>query len=575
MSAFAAPTQDLAFALKVSARLEEIAGLPGCEAAEAELVAAVLEEAGRFAAGVLAPLNAAGDRDGARLANGVVVTTPGWQAAYAAFRQAGWNGVPFDPAYGGQGLPWAVQTALQELWTAANMAFSLCPLLTQGAIEALHTHADERLKALYLPPLIDGRWTGTMNLTEPQAGTDLALLRSRAVPEGDHFRITGQKIFITYGDHDLAENIVHLVLARLPDAPPGTKGISLFAVPKLIPDAAGRPGRRNDLRAVSLEHKLGIHGSPTAVMAFGEEGGAIGHLVGPANGGLECMFTMMNNARLAVGVQGVGIAERAWQQARDYARTRLQGRDPAGAPGPAPIIRHGDVRRMLLAMRARTQAARGLALHAAGQIDRARRHPEDAARAAAQARVDLLTPVVKAWCTDLGVEVASIGIQVHGGMGYIEETGAAQHYRDARIAPIYEGTNGIQAMDLVGRKLARDGGSAMTALIAEMRADPATDAALAAAIDRLEQATQAVLEGWAADPRLPAAAAAPYLELTGTVTGGWQLARQAAAAPEGPFGIAKRATSRFYAEQVLSRADSLLAAVRGAATVWDIPEEAL
>ncbi len=446
MTDYAAPLADMRFALTEIAGIDEIARLPGCEQASPDVVDAVLEEAGKLAGGVLAPLNRIGDRQASRLENGVVRTPDGFKEAYAKYVEGGWNALPFPPEHGGQGLPMALSTAVFEMWNSANMGFALCPLLNVGAVEALHAHGTQEQKQVYLPKLVSGEWTGTMNLTEPQAGSDVGALRTRAVRDGDGYRITGQKIFITYGEHDMAANIVHLVLARLPDAPPGTRGISLFLVPKFLVDADGKLGQRNDVRCVSLEHKLGIHASPTCVLAYGDNGGAVGFLIGEENRGMECMFTMMNNARLNVGLQGVAIAERAYQQARDFARQRVQSRPVTATSGDTyPIIHHPDVRRMLLSMRAQTEAMRALAYYTAGAIDRARHYPDSEARAAQQRRVDLLIPVVKAWSTDLGVEIASTGVQVHGGMGFIEETGAAQHLRDARIAPIYEGTNGIQA----------------------------------------------------------------------------------------------------------------------------------
>jgi alkylation response protein AidB-like acyl-CoA dehydrogenase len=561
----------------------------------AEDVDAALEQAARFAAEVLAPLNQIGDRDPARLDNGVVRTPPGFADAYRQFVAMGWNGVAGDPAFGGQGLPAVVASALTELWNSANMSFSLCPLLTQSAIELLQRHGTARQQATYLARLVEGSWTGTMNLTEPQAGSDVGALRARAVPENGHYRLTGQKIFITYGDHDFTDNVIHLVLARLPDGPPGIKGISLFLVPKFRvgPDGPdGGLGVRNDLRVVSLEHKLGIHGSPTAVLAFGDDGGAYAELVGEPHRGIEYMFTMMNQARLAVGVQGVAIAERAYQQARDYARGRVQGR-ALGAPGPDPvaIIHHPDVRRMLMLARVKTEAARALVLETAIALDRARLDPSGDA----QARADLLIPIAKAWATDIGVEVASLGIQIHGGVGFIEETGAAQHYRDARIAPIYEGTNGIQAADLIGRKLMRDQGAAMRALIAEigataadLAAQPGDDlAAMARALDggraALAAATDWAVARNAADPRDVAAVAAPYLELAGTVVGGWLTARgqlaaqQALFAGDDPgFHAAKVIGARCYAEQVLCRADGLAHAVMaGGASLLALDEAQL
>src|SRR5438105_11790197 len=491
---YAAPLADMRFTL------DTIAGLQG-EAAE--IADAILDEAARFAAAELAPLNQPADRVGSILENGVVRTPSGFRDAYRRYAEGGWMGLACDPAHGGQGLPVALATPVVEMWNSACMAWALCPLLTFGAIELLQAHGTPEQQRLYLSKLVAGEWTGTMNLTEPQAGSDLGALKTRAVPRnderwGEHYRITGQKIFITYGDHDLTDNVVHMVLARTPDAPPGSRGISLFLVPKFLPDAAGRPGERNDLRVLRLEEKLGIHASPTCVMSYGEGEGAVGWRIGDENRGLEAMFTMMNSERLGVGVQGVAIAERAYQQARDYARTRVQGapigmpRDSGAAP---PIVYHPDVRRMLLWMKASTEAMPAVAYLAAAAID-AGRATTGEAQFRAQRRADLLIPVVKAWCTDLGVEVASTGIQVHGGMGYIEETGAAQHLRDARIAPIYEGTNGIQANDLVGRKLGRDQGEAARSMIAEMRATiaelgdtrlmPIRDH-LAAGIDALEQ----------------------------------------------------------------------------------------
>jgi alkylation response protein AidB-like acyl-CoA dehydrogenase len=584
---YAAPLADMRFALREIAGLEEIATLPGYEQASADLVDAVLEEAGKLAGGVLAPLNRVGDSQASRLENGVVRTPDGFKEAYRHYVEGGWNALPFPAEHGGQGLPLALATAVLEMWNAANMGFALCPLLNVGAVEALAAHGTDEQKRLYLEKLVSGEWTGTMNLTEPQAGSDVGALRTRAVREGDHYRITGQKIFITYGEHDMAPNIVHLVLARLPDAPPGTKGISLFAVPKFLVNGDGSLGPRNDVRCVSLEHKLGIHASPTCVLAYGDGGGAIGTLVGEENRGMECMFTMMNSARLNVGLQGVAIAERAYQQARDFARVRVQGQ-PIGVAGPGthPIIEHPDVRRMLLSMRSETEAMRALAYYTAGAIDRARRHPQAEIRAAEQRRVDLLIPVVKAWCTDLGVEIASTGVQVHGGMGFIEETGAAQHLRDARIAPIYEGTNGIQANDLVGRKLLRDRGAAAYALIDEMcRLDAILAAipgditvirqALAIGIDAFQTATDRMLEAGAGDLPATLAGAVPYLKLAGAVVGGWLMARAAlaahdrlaAGAGDGEFLHTKILTARFYAEHRLATAPSLLPAALGGATV--------
>jgi 3-(methylthio)propanoyl-CoA dehydrogenase len=591
---YAAPLADMRFTLTEIAGIGEIAGLPGCEQATSDVVDAVLEEAGKLAGGVLAPLNHTGDQQASRLENGVVRTPDGFKEAYAQYVEGGWNALPFPPEHGGQGLPMALSTAVFEMWNSANMGFALCPLLNVGAVEALAAHGTKEQQRLYLPYLISGEWTGTMNLTEPQAGSDVGALRTRAVRDGDHYRITGQKIFITYGEHDLAENIVHLVLARLPDAPAGTRGISLFLVPKFMVNADGTLGQRNDVRCVSLEHKLGIHASPTCVLAYGDNIGAQGFLVGEENRGMECMFTMMNNARLNVGLQGVAIAERAYQQARDFARQRVQGRPvTAKDAGNHPIIEHPDVRRMLLQMRAQTEAMRALAYYTAGAIDRARHHPQTETRAMQQRRVDLLIPVVKAWSTDAGVEVASIGMQVHGGMGFIEETGAAQHLRDSRIAPIYEGTNGIQANDLVGRKLLRDKGMAAKELLDEMRALDAPLAAakgddiaairraLAPGIDALAAASDWMVMHGAADPPRALAGAVPYLRLAGAVTGGWLMAQGALAAQrhlaerdgDARFHEAKQITARFYAEHILAAAPALIPAITGGATVMSFDLE--
>jgi len=573
---YAAPLADMRLVL------DAVGGLSG-EAAE--LAGPVLEEAARFAASELDPLNQPGDRTGSVLENGIVRTPAGFREAYRQYIEGGWMGLAVDTEHGGQGLPSALSTPVVEMLNSACMGWALCPLLSAGAIDMLAAHGSTEQKQLYLAKLVSGEWTGTMNLTEPQAGSDLGALRTRAVPQkderwGEHYRITGQKIFITYGDHDLTDNIIHMVLARTPDAPPGSRGISLFLVPKFLPNGEGRPGERNDLRPLRLEEKLGIHASPTCVMSYGEGEGAVGWRIGDENRGLEAMFTMMNSERLGVGVQGVAIAERAYQQARDYARTRVQGtpigmpRDSGAAP---PIVYHPDVRRMLLWMRAATEAMRALAYLAAAAID-AGRATTGEAQFRAQRRADLLIPVVKAWCTDLGVEVASTGIQVHGGMGYIEETGAAQYLRDARIAPIYEGTNGIQANDLVGRKLGRDRGEAARELIAEMRASLGElDAPeLAALRQRLTDATAALDTATAylvtAEPALAAAGSVPYLHLCGTVLGGWLMARVAALAlqrHDAGLSAAKLATARFYAEHFLARAQAYLPAVMGGATVVD------
>jgi len=577
---YAAPLRDMIFTLEEIAGIGEIAALPGYADATPDLVQSVLEEAGKFAAGVLAPLNQSSDQQGSRLENGVVRTPDGFPDAYAKFVAAGWNSLQFDPEHGGQGLPWALAAAIQEVVTSACMSFSLCPLLTQGAVELLASHGSAAQKRTYLAKLVSGEWTGTMNLTEPQAGSDVGALRTRAVKDGDFYRITGQKIFITFGEHDMAENIVHMVLARTPNAPPGVKGISLFIVPKFLVGPDGTLADRNDLRCVALEHKLGIRGSPTAVMAYGDNGGATGELVGEENRGIEYMFTMMNNARLSVGIEGLAIAERAYQQARDYARTRIQGRAvDSDAPSPVPIIRHPDVRRMLMTMRAQIEAMRALVAFVAGSVDRAKRHPDTGERARNQILVDLLTPVVKAWCTDTGCAATSMAVQIHGGLGFIESTGVAQHFRDARIAPIYEGTNGIQAIDLVSRKLARDGGAGMRDLIVAMKTTSEAiksgnegqflAAHLNEAIQRLSIATGSLVSAVKQDRMKALAVASPYLALVGTVAGGWLLAKSAAAArrrrseaaADGDYLAAKEAIAEFYATNLLPQAGCLSAAV--------------
>jgi alkylation response protein AidB-like acyl-CoA dehydrogenase len=584
MTEIAAPLADIRFALAAQGGLDTVLALPGCEALSGELIDAILEQAARFATEVLAPLNQPGDRQGSRLVDGVVVTPDGFRQAYADFAAGGWVGLTAAPEFGGQGLPHLLAAAVSEIWSSANMAFSLCPMLSQSAIFALTIHGGDRLRRLYLDKLVSGQWTGTMDLTESHAGSDVGALKTKALPDGDHYRIVGEKIFITYGDHDLAENILHMVLARTPGAPAGVRGISLFLVPKFLVDDDGVPGALNDLRCVSLEHKLGINASPTAVMVYGEHGGARGWLVGAENHGMEYMFTMMNDARMAVGIGGLGIAVRAYQGALTYARTRIQGRRDGA---PAAIIEHPDVRRMLLVMKARIAAVRGLIYYTAGAADGAERHGDAGERRRLAATVDLLTPVVKAFATDMGVEVASLGLQVHGGAGYIEQTGAAQHYRDSRITPIYEGTNGIQASDLLRRKLMRDGGAAARALIAEMAAidEPlshANDADLAAirgslglGVAALRRATDWIIETHGRDPDLAAAGASPYLTLMGTVAGGWQMARACLAAlTDGDDGRGRITTARFYADQELSRAAAMAAIVTDGGTgVMALPED--
>ena len=592
MTDYAAPVRDMSFVIEELIGLETINTLPGLDWVTEDLVCAVLTEAGKFGAEVLAPLNRTGDLQGCELQNGVVTTPDGFAEAYRQFTDGGWNGVIAQPEYGGQGMPWLVATAIGEIWDSANLAFSLCPMLTQSAIWALSIHGSPEQKDTWLPKLVSGEWAGTMNLTEPHAGSDVGALRTRAVRDGDRYRITGQKIFITWGEHDMAENIVHTVLARVEGAPEGTRGISLFIVPKYLVNPDGSLGPRNDLRCAALEHKLGIHASPTAVMSYGDDEGAIGYLVGEENRGMEYMFTMMNNARLGVGREGLAMAERAFQQARDYAGGRVQGRSIADpAAGPVAILRHPDVRRMLMTMKAEIEAMRALSYVVAAELDIAGRHEDPETRARRQARVDLLVPVVKAWCSDTGVAVTSEAVQVHGGAGFIEETGAAQHYRDSRITPIYEGTNGIQALDLVRRKILGDRGAAVGDLIAEMDAaagSPGSDAtapihaALADGVAALQEATDWLLA--ARPPEVCAAAATPYLALLGTVAGGYLLARSAAIAEEraegsdgdGAFYRSKVETARFYAECVLPRAASLKrTAVGGAALLEGFDEQRL
>jgi acyl-CoA dehydrogenase len=582
---YRAPVADIAFTLKHAAgfsrALDE--GLYG-DLTE-DVVDAVLEEAGRYATDVIAPLNRVGDAQGTPLHDGAVTMPPGWKEAYAGWAAAGWNGLAGPTDWGGQGLPHALNAACIEMWNQASMAFGIGPVLTMGASEALAVHGSEALRKTYLHKLVSGEWMGTMQLTEPQSGSDLSGLRARAERAADgSYRISGQKIFITYGEHDLTDNIVHFVLARLPDAPPGTRGLSLFLVPKFLVDADGTLGARNDVRCHSLEHKLGIHGSPTCTMVYGDGGGATGYLVGEENRGLACMFTLMNNARLAVGLQGVAIAERATQQALAYASERRQGRAP-GASGSAmsPIAGHPDVKRMLLTMRALTRAARAICYLTASATDRAQRGADAAARAAAGARASLLTPAAKAFSTDIGIEVSSLGVQVHGGMGFIEETGAAQHFRDARIAAIYEGTNGIQAIDLVTRKLPLAGGQVVGAFLDELRHtvaavravnDPAfglTGDRLAETIDSLDQATRWLLGRVDAAPEAALAGATPYLRLFANAAGGCALAEDALAAARlgGADGGAGRiATARFFAEnQAVTSAGLERAVIDGADSV--------
>jgi len=594
MSEYVAPLRDMQFVIKELGALDLVGRLPGCEEVTPDLVDAVLDEAGKFASGVLSPLNQIGDREGASLEDGVVTTPAGFKDAYRQFRDAGWPALNGVPEFGGQGLPHLLSGMVSEIWNAANMGFCLCPMLTSGAVNAILRHGSDAQRQTYLHKLVSGEWSGTMNLTEPQAGSDLSAVRARALPEGEHYRIYGTKIFITYGEHDFAENIIHLVLARTPDAPEGVKGISLFVVPKFLVNADGSLGARNDVRCVSIEHKLGIHASPTCVMAYGDKDGAIGYLVGEENRGLEYMFTMMNFARLEVGIEGIAIAERAYQRARAYAQERVQGRE-AGVRGGerVTIIHHPDVRRMLMGMKAQVEAMRALAAAACVALDVAHRHPDREERLKQQSVFDLLTPVVKGWCTELSIEIASTGVQVHGGMGFVEETGAAQHLRDARITSIYEGTTGIQANDLIGRKVAAEKGMTAKAVIAQMVAfdrelagasDPALIVirrALSEGVAALDEATGWLLETYPYNVKAASAGAVPYLKLWGTVAGGWQMARAAlvakqridAGSAELHFYQAKLATARFYAEHVLPQAHALRQAiVNGSASVLALAE---
>ncbi|MCC6948185.1 MAG: acyl-CoA dehydrogenase [Bradyrhizobiaceae bacterium] len=581
--AYRAPVGETVFFLEHCTSLKELAGHGAHADLSLDLVRQVLDEAGKFANEVIAPLNRVGDREGTPFENGVVTMPKGWKEAYRAFAEAGWLGLPAPVEYGGQGLPSLINMACVEYWHSGAMSFGLGPMLTQAAIEAMHAHASKELKDKYLAKLISGEWLGTMQLTEPQSGSDLAHLRTRAERQADGtYRIKGQKIFITYGEHDLTPNIIHFVLARLPDAPAGTKGISLFLVPKFLLKEDGTPGARNDLRCASIEHKLGIHASPTCVMVYGDNEGATGWLIGEENKGLACMFTMMNLARLAVGVEGVAVGEAAYQHALAYARERKQGR--ANGKDSSPIIEHPDVKRILLTMRALTNASRAIALKTADAIDRARHLPDAAARALAHEEASLLTPIAKSFSTDSGIEVASLGIQVHGGMGFIEETGAAQYYRDARITAIYEGTNGIQAIDLVTRKIGQSDGETLRRVLAGYREiarrvgtlkNPAfgsTAARLEEAVGAVERTSKHLLS---AAPNAALAGATPYQRLFGLTAGAAYLAEIAFAAhvasvagDSDPAHAARIAAARFFAENLLPAVAGLeLAVMSGADSV--------
>jgi alkylation response protein AidB-like acyl-CoA dehydrogenase len=592
MTDYRPPLRDIRFVLSHLVDLERIQSFPGFEHAEPDLVFGALDEAGRFVSDVIAPLYRVGDTHGSTLTeSGDVVTPPGYREAYRRFVESGWPAAAFPEAWGGGGLPFVVGLAVSEMVTTADLAFSLGPMLTYSAVELLLEHGTDEQRATYLEELVSGEWAGTMVLTEPQAGSDVGAVKARAVPlEDGTWRITGQKIYITFGDHDLTDNIVHMVLARAPEAPPGTKGISCFIVPKYLVNADGSLGERNDVTTVSLEHKLGIHASPTAVLSFGDAGGAVGYLVGEVHQGMRSMFTMMNNARLQVGLEGLGTAERAYQLAAAFAVERTQGR-ALGAPKgvTSPIIEHPDVRRTLMLMRARTEAMRALLYLNGEAIDLAAHSPEETERERASAVAAILTPISKAWCTDVGVDVASLGIQVHGGMGYVEETGAAQIWRDARIAPIYEGTNGIQAQDLVMRKLPLAGGEVVRRLLDDMRATAALlDGDLAPLANRLGEAVEALDEAgtWLLTrlgeaPNDALAGATPYLEMFGVTLGGWLMCRSALAARSSEAGepagflASKVATARFYADHVLPTVRGLLGSVTaGADATFAVPVEA-
>ena len=582
MTAYQAPVQDMQFVITELADFAGVTRLPSFQDHDIgiDLVEAVLTEAAKLTGDVLAPLNRTGDQHGADLTDQGVKAAPGFAEAYGQFVEGGWNGLSASTDYEGQGLPELIGIAVHEMLNASNMAFALCPLLTAGAIEAIRKHGSAEQQARYLPKMVSGEWTGTMNLTEPQAGSDLSAVRCKAVPEGDHYRLYGQKIYITWGDHDMTDNVIHAVLARTPDAPEGVKGISLFIVPKVLINDDGSLGERNDVHCVSLEHKMGINASPTCVLAYGDNDGAVGYLVGEENMGLVYMFTMMNEARLKVGLQGLAIADRAYQQALAYARDRVQGRPVGVKHGDrVSILHHPDVRRMLMVMKAQNEAMRAVCYCVTADMDIARHHDDESVRRQHLARAELLIPVVKGWCTELGVEIASLGVQVHGGMGFIEETGAAQHLRDARIAPIYEGTNGIQAIDLVGRKLGQDRGQAMKALINDMQqtADQLAEAgpelsgihaALKVGIEALTETTDYCVSTMADDPNGVLSAAFNYMMLVGYVCGGWQMARAALIArqrlegEQAAFYQAKLMTAQCYAEQIMPKTAALQVTIK-------------
>tara|TARA_R100000005_G_scaffold92863_1_gene67103 strand:- start:11189 stop:12988 length:1800 start_codon:yes stop_codon:yes gene_type:complete len=597
MAEYRAPVKDMRFVLDTVADIDGLSKLEGFAHVEGDVVDAILEEASKFAGNVLSPLNKPGDLEGSRVADGVVTTPKGWTEAYQQFVEGGWNGVSAPEAFDGGSLPQALTLATVEMWNSANLAFSLCPLLTQGAIESILAHGTSAQQETYLKKLVSGEWSATMNLTESQAGSDVGALRSKAEPAEDgSWRISGQKIFITYGEHEMSENIIHLVLARTPGAPAGTRGISLFIVPKYLVNEDGTLGKRNDLKCVSLEEKIGIHASPTAVMSYGDNGECVGYLLGEENKGMACMFTMMNNARLNVGVQGLAIAERAYQKAVEYARDRRQGQAPGMAKGEmATIVHHADVRRMLMTMRANVEAMRCLIYLNGAALDRAHHAADAKAREKAMGLAELLTPLSKAWCTDLGVEMASQAVQVHGGMGFIEETGVGQYYRDARILPIYEGTNGIQALDLVGRKLSLQGGEPVREMFAEIAMTvkqlgeagdemAAMSVQLNLALSALKDATDWLYSNAPNDPNAAPAGATPYLRMFATTVGAHLLGRSAlkarallqGEAEDAAFLNAKIITARFFMAQILPTATALLGPVMdGPSMLFAIDEEQL
>jgi alkylation response protein AidB-like acyl-CoA dehydrogenase len=590
---YQAPLRELRFVLDELLGAQSLAGLKGLEDYSADLAEQVLSEAARFAEGVLEPLNQSGDAEGAHWSADGVRAPKGFKAAYEQYVEGGWPALGADPEFGGQAVPNVLGSAVRELMGSANLAFKLCPMLTIGAVEALSLCGTQDQKQRFLPKMVTGEWTGTMVLTEPHAGSDLGLIRTRAAPDGKQYRLFGQKIFITWGEHDLTPNIIHMVLARIDGAPPGTRGISLFVVPKFLVNDDGSLGARNEVRCVSIEHKMGIHASPTCTLVFGDDQGAIGYLIGEANRGLEYMFIMMNAARLSVGLEGYAVAERAYQRAAEWARSRVQGKPPvAAANGPAPIVNHPDVKRMLLTMKSSIEAMRALALYAAFQLDIAERDSDEARRSAAQARADLLIPIVKGWCTEHGNDVTHLGIQIHGGMGFIEETGAAQYARDVRITTIYEGTTGIQANDLIGRKIGRDGGAALGALLADMSRDlkalqsndPLAQATVTGALEGvalMSEAAQSLGKALKTAPDQAQAVAVPFLKLCGFVIGGWLMAKSAVLAAgkltgaDKDFYNSKLHSARFYAAQVLPTALGLARIVASGATSVTATDAAL